>query len=63
MLKFKHSKDPDSLFNLKQLKMGIAEEHEHTNSSKIAKAIAKAHLIEDPAYYTHLSAMMKKYKK
>jgi hypothetical protein len=34
--------------------MGIKIETEHTNSHKIAKQIAKAHLIENPKYYTKL---------
>lgn len=37
-----------------QLKMGIEVEHEHTTNKKIAEIIAKAHLAEDPDYYTKL---------
>lgn len=39
---------------LKQLKMGIEVELEHTKSKKVAKKIALDHLAEDPAYYTKL---------
>lgn len=34
--------------------MGIKVEKEHTSSSTIAKQIAKAHLVENPKYYTKL---------
>jgi hypothetical protein len=51
---FKHGNVPDSNFIKTQLRMGIKTETEHTNSHKIAKQIAKAHLIENPKYYTKL---------
>jgi 2'-5' RNA ligase len=44
----------DSNFDPKELKMGIKEEMEHTNDKKIAKEIAKDHLIEDPKYYSRM---------
>lgn len=44
----------DSNFDPKELKMGIEEEMEHTNDKKIAKEIAKDHLIEDPKYYSRM---------
>lgn len=50
----KHGNKSDTMFNKTQLRMGIKIEKEHTNSSKIAKQIAKAHLMEDPKYYTKL---------
>ena len=53
-MKLKHGNEPDTKFNKKQLKMGIKTEMEHTYSRKIAKMIAKAHLIEFPNYYTKL---------
>ena len=39
---------------MKQLKMGIKVEHEHTKSSKTARIIALQHLDEIPNYYTRL---------
>jgi hypothetical protein len=63
MITFKHGSEPDSKFNLHQLTMGIQAELEHTNSKSIAKQIAKAHLLEDSKYYTHLKIMEKKYKR
>ena len=53
-MKFKHGCDPDTMFKKNQLKMGITTELEHTNSKRIAKMIAKAHLTEFPNYYTKL---------
>jgi len=50
----KHGSEPDSNFNKTQLRMGVKIEKEHTNSAKIAKQIAKAHLNENPKYYTKL---------
>jgi hypothetical protein len=46
---------PDSLFNRKELRKGIAHELEHTGSKGIAKEIAKDHLSERGDYYTALS--------
>ena len=51
---------PDKRFNPKQLKIGTKVEHEHTNLNKIAKQIAKAHLHENPKYYTYLRQMEKR---
>jgi hypothetical protein len=62
-MKLKWGNVPDSKFNKVQLKMGVKVEKEHTTSSKIAKKIAKAHLVEFPAYYTALSKMEKQLKK
>lgn len=53
-MKFKHGNDPDSKFNKVQLRMGVKVEKEHTNSAKITKKIAKAHLAEDKVYYSKL---------
>lgn len=50
---------PDSRFNKKQLKRGTDVELEHTRSRKIAKEIAKDHLVEDPLYYQKLSRIEK----
>ena len=62
-MKFKKGNIPDSRFNKRQLKIGIRIEKEHTNSAKIAKMIAKAHLSEFPNYYTYLVPMEKKMSK
>jgi len=53
----------DKLFIKTQLKKGVETELEHTNSKKIAKQIAKAHLVEEPKYYTYLSEMESKFPK
>lgn len=44
---------------IKQIKLGVKVEMEHTNSPIIAKEIAKDHLWEDPNYYTKLKKMEK----
>jgi hypothetical protein len=59
MIKLKHASVPDSKFNKSQLKMGVSTEMEHTTSRKVAKGIAKAHLVEIPDYYTRLRKMEK----
>jgi len=41
----------------KELKMGIAVEHEHTPNSEVAERIAIDHLSEIPDYYTRLKKM------
>lgn len=56
----KGSKYPDSFFDSKQLKIGIKVELEHTKSKRVAKAIAKDHLLESPQYYVELKKMEKK---
>jgi hypothetical protein len=56
-IKLKHGDDPDDKFDADQLKMGIEVETEHTNDKSLAKQIAKAHLAEDPKYYTKLKKM------
>lgn len=48
----------DSNFDPKELKMGIAEEMEHTDDENLAKEIAKDHLIEDPKYYSRMKLYM-----
>jgi hypothetical protein len=53
---------PDSDFPISQLRMGRKVEKEHTNSEAMANDIAKDHLVEDKAYYTHLKAMEDKYE-
>lgn len=50
-MKLKKGNIPDSKFDKTQLKIGIKVEHEHTNNNSIAKAIAKAHLVENKNYY------------
>ena len=42
----KHKHIPDSQLNPAQLKMGIEVEYEHTDCPKLAKEIAKDHLVE-----------------
>ena len=59
----KHNEMPDSTFDSEQLKMGIKVEMEHTNDKKIAKKIAKDHLVETPDYYTRLKKMENRSKK
>ncbi len=61
--KFKHGNDSDKSFNKKQLKMGIEVEKEHSDDIKIRKQIAKAHLVENPEYYTYLKEMESKFGK
>jgi hypothetical protein len=56
----KGSKYQDSFFNPTQLKYGIKVELEHTKSKRVAKAIAKDHLLESPQYYVELKKMEKK---
>lgn len=45
---------PDSQFDKKNLAIGMKIESEHSNNPAIQKAIAKAHLSEDKAYYQKL---------
>jgi len=56
----KGSKYPDSFFDSTQLKYGVKVEMEHTKSKRVAKAIAKDHLLESPQYYVELKKMEKK---
>jgi 8-oxo-dGTP pyrophosphatase MutT (NUDIX family) len=51
----------DDRFSDEQLKKGITIEKEHTTNPRLAKEIAKDHLIEDKNYYTHLKEMEDKY--
>jgi len=53
-MKFKYGNISDALFNRRQLSIGIKTEMEHTYSRSVAKKIAKAHLHENPRYYTKL---------
>lgn len=57
----KHNKTKDSseyiAFLKKQLNKGANVEKEHTNDIKIARQIAKDHLLEDPKYYIKLAKM------
>jgi hypothetical protein len=48
---------PDSYFDPQQLATGTKIEMEHTSNQKIAKEIAKDHLVEFPDYYTYLLEM------
>jgi Protein of unknown function (DUF5661) len=43
----------------KELKMGIAVEHEHSDNPKVQREIAMDHLTEHPKYYTGLAKMEK----
>ncbi len=54
---FKKGGLPDSMFNSKQLRVGMKVEREHSNNPCITKQIAKAHLVEDPKYYVKLKKM------
>lgn len=40
-----------------ELARGVAHEREHTPNRFLATRIAADHLVEDPAYYTHIEAM------
>jgi hypothetical protein len=55
------------MYNLKELKIGIRIEMEHTQSKKVAERIAKDHLREYPNYYTKgllpMEKMLKKLNK
>jgi ADP-ribose pyrophosphatase YjhB (NUDIX family) len=42
---------PDQEFSPKELAIGAADEHEHTDNDQVAREIAKDHLQEDPQYY------------
>ena len=47
-------KKKDNIFLKKELAKGVAHEKEHTNNPRLAKEIAKDHLIENKNYYTKL---------
>lgn len=49
--------DHNIYYDPKELKMGIAVEHEHTDNSDVAETITKHHLAEDPEYYTKLKTL------
>jgi hypothetical protein len=51
---------PASQFLESQIKKGMKVEREHTTDPKIAREIAKDHLIENPHYYDYLNKMEKK---
>lgn len=55
LINLKHGNDPDDKFDPKELTMGIEIEKEHIDNPVISKMISKAHLDEDPKYYTKLS--------
>jgi shikimate kinase len=42
---------PGREFSPKELAIGAADEHEHTDNDQVAREIAKDHLQEDPQYY------------
>jgi hypothetical protein len=46
---------PDSVFNKKELRKGVAHELEHTKDKGLAREIAKDHLSEQEYYYTKLN--------
>lgn len=50
-------------FDVKQLRLGVAVELEHTPDLLKALEIAMDHLVEDPKYYSHLLKMEEKYAK
>jgi hypothetical protein len=50
-------------YPVKQMKMGVKVEAEHTGNKKARKNIAKNHLDEIPDYYTRLGKMEKQAKK
>ena len=72
-MKLKWSNKPDSMFVKSQLKKGANVEMEHTYSRKVAKTIAKAHLLEtgkknksgkvSSKYYDELDKLEKKLKR
>jgi len=53
----------DKNFSPVQIRKGIKVEMEHTHNPKVAREIAKDHLMEDPKYYNHLHQMEKKYER
>lgn len=66
---FKEAKTPEDIAEMhkvrlidiiKQLKMGIKVEKEHTTSKEMARKIALQHLAEIPDYYTRLKKVEKK---
>lgn len=70
--KFKPHKNPDQIAKkhgvsteaiLKQLKIGVPIEHEHTNDKELATNIALQHLGEFPDYYTRIKKMESQAKK
>lgn len=51
---------PDKRFNKRELRKGMKQEMDHTQSKTIAKEIAKDHLVaEDPKYYSNCEKMHK----
>jgi hypothetical protein len=51
---------PDSAFNPRALREGTQHEMEHTRNRRVAREIAKDHLLEDPQYYRKLKRMERK---
>lgn len=62
-IKLKGGDTPDDQFDADQLSKGTTVELEHTDDPKIAKQIAKAHLLESPEYYIKLDEMETNLKK
>ena len=60
--RLKHGGLPDSMFDPKQLAVGVKTEMEHTDDASLAKQIAKAHLVEHPKYYKYLAKLEKQMK-
>lgn len=56
-LNLKHGGKLDRMFDRIQLSKGTKVEMEHTDDPEVAKAIAKAHLTENPKYYVYLEIM------
>lgn len=59
----KHCHLPDSYFDPRELALGIRIEMEHTNDRRLAKQIAKDHLVEIPDYYSRLIRMEREAKR
>ena len=52
-----------SHFDKKQIAMGQKVEREHTNDMCLVNQILRAHLMENPRYYTYLDKMEKQMNK
>ena len=63
MVILRKGKIPDDKFLFSELKQGIKIETEHTFDKGLAKQIAKAHLVENPFYYTYLYHMEREMEK
>lgn len=58
----KHRNEPDSKYDVEELKKGVLVEMEHSDNVDICKEIAKDHLSECKNYYTLLNKMELKCK-